>query len=288
MPKPPAPAENLNLLRLIAQVKEGKPGAAARANYAHPYSYYAELYGRTVRQIKRYAADGLPLDNPDRMGEHLTPRGRRTAADDFAEDPPRGNPADEAPASAADQLAVRRVTILDESFLTGEGLVPAMQRISKMELALADKLQQEINKPGFNFREFSNRFGIWIGMLKTMGKIEKDAPGILEKNKNQIDVGEVQEGVTKLLLDIVGRLALIPIRCRQELAAMTDAQEIEDFVAHEISIALDPVRKCEWMPEDQRPPEVQEPPVNDTPAPVCASGPSSVKPSRRRSSSAKS
>lgn len=272
-------------------MKQARPkqrgGKFAGQAYHQPQNAYSKRFGVTTRTIKTWWKQGLPCDDADAMGEFLSSRGRKSEAMAFSEDEPRESTAEKLTETLADQLAARRVNVLDDSFLDGEGLVPAMQRIARMEVALADKLLQEINKPGFNFREFNNRFGIWIGMLKTMGKIEKDAPGILEKNKNQIDVGEVQEGVTKLLLDIVGRLALIPIRCRQELAAMTDAQEIEDFVAREVSIALDPVRRCEWMPADQRPPVVEEPAVNDTPAPVCASGPSSVKPSRRRSSSAK-
>ena len=283
-------------------VKRAKPlqrtGKYAGQPYQESQAAYAKRFAKDVRTIKRWWKEGKPLDDPDAMGEFLSPRGRKSdtpttaavATVPFAEDKPRDQ--SNAEAWLADELAVKQLQVLDESFLEGEGLVPAMLRISKIERALAEKLAQELNKPGFNFREFSNRFQVWIGALKSMGKFEKDAPGILEKHKKQIDIGEVQEGVTKLLLDIVGRLALIKVRCRQSLAAMTDPQEIEDFVEHEISIALDPIRGCEWMPEEHRPAVVEEPPtpplVNDTPPPACASGRSSKKPLRRRSSSAKS
>ena len=284
MPKS-APKPDL-LRRLIAEVKD--PEARRSTGYQHPYSFYARQYGRSLKQIKRYAADGLPLDNPDKMGEYLTPRGRKPNEDPFQEDPPRPAPEDQA--DEGDRLAIQSVAKLGEAFLEGEGIASAVARISKIERRLACKLQEELDKPGFgNFREVSNRLGLWIGMLKTMGKLEKDTPGILEKSQKQIDIGEVQEGVTKLLLDIVGRLALIKVRCRQELAATSDPNEIEDFVEREISIALDPIRKCQWMPEEHRPAAVEDLPAADTPAEACpTSGPSCKKPSRRPSSSAKS
>ena len=65
-------------------------------------------------------------------------------------------------------------------------------------------------------------------MLESMRKLETDTPGILEQHKKQIDIGEVEEGVTRLLLAIIGRLQMLPARAMQTLAGFTDPQDVRE------------------------------------------------------------
>ena len=89
-------------------------------------------------------------------------------------------------------------------------------------------------------------------MLESMRKLETDTPGILEQHKKQIDIGEVEEGVTRLLLAIIGRLQMLPARAMQTLAGFTDPQDVRDELEKEIAASLAPIRDCEWMPEQYR------------------------------------
>lgn len=250
-------------------MKQGRPvqtsGKFAGQPYQHGQAHYAKEYGVTPRQVKRWWADRLPCDDPDAMGEWRTNRGRKpsveppraVAAPDFTEnDPPRRPVQEQDQSDAGAWLAERRFNLLgegDPTFLEGEGIAAAVARISKVELKLAAKLDEELSRPGnTNFRELDNRLAAWIGMLKTMGKLEKDTPGILEQHKKQIDIGEVEEGVTKLLVAIVGRLAMLPTRATQTLFSCRDRVEFQEGMAKEVQDALEPIRACEWMPADVR------------------------------------
>ena len=245
-----------------------KSGRFKGQPYRQGQAYYVKAFGVSPRTVKRWWKEGLPCDDPDKMGEYLSNRGRRSAAqdapppavDDFQEDPPRRAPDDQSDAGA--WLAERQVNIQATDLLTGEGIAAAVARISKVELKLAARLDRELNRSDDNnHRELSNKLGLWIGMLKTMGKLEKDTPGILEKHKSQIDIGEVEEGVTKLLIAIVGRLEMLPIRAMQTLAGFTNPLDIREELEKEIADVLAPIRNCEWIPAAVRaehfPPETE-------------------------------
>ena len=83
-------------------------------------------------------------------------------------------------------------------------MVAAIKRINKIELALADAIRDTLNEPAPDVRKLLNRRAAWTQMLESMRKLETDTPGILEQHKKQIDIGEVEEGVTRLLLAISG------------------------------------------------------------------------------------
>ena len=176
------------------------------------------------------------------MGEWLSNAGRK----------PNENEDADLAADAGDRLAESRVTRLDESFLDGEGLAAAIKRISKIELALADAIRDVLNTDAPDVRKLLNRLDAWTKMLEAMRKLEKDTPGILEQHKKQIDIGEVEEGVTRLLLAIVGRLSILPTRGMQTLAGFTDPQDIREELEKEIAEALTPIRECEWIPQEHR------------------------------------
>lgn len=239
--------------------------------YKLAQSEYAGRYGVTILTVKRWWKRQLPCDDPDAMGEFLSNAGAPSQSEsnnDFSDD--------------ADRLAESRVARLDESFLAGEGLVAAIKRINKIELALADAIRDELTKERPDVRALLNRLGAWTQMLEAMRKLEKDTPGILEQHKKQIDIGEVEEGVTRLLLAIVGRLQMLPTRCMGELAGFTDSNDIREYLEKEIAGVLEPIRECEWIPVDQRSQINDVAAVGETPTQACAKNAGSRKNSHKR------
>lgn len=182
------------------------------------------------------------------MGEFLSPAGRKR--DDFAEDPPPQLAGDHS-ADADDRTAERQMTArLDETFLEGDGITAAIGRIKKLEVALAGQLQHEINQTNISPLQFRNRLTEWASIIEAMRKVEKDAPGILSSNDKTIDIAEVEEGVTKLLITIVNRLAQLPLRAMSTLAGFTDPHEIREELEKEIALAYEPIMELAWIPPE--------------------------------------
>jgi hypothetical protein len=215
-------------------------GRFAGQAYQKTQRKYSEAFGVSLRTVKRWWERHLPCDDPDAMSEYLSPAGRKPdeAAPDFSD--------------INDRLAESAVNRLDEKFLEGEGLVAAIKRIGKIELALAEAIRDELNAPSTSVRKLLNRLAAWTAMLDAMRKLEKDTPGILEHHKKQIDIGEVEEGVTRLLLAVVNRLSMLPTRAMQTLAGFNDPQDIRDELEKEIADVLAPIRECEFIPPQFR------------------------------------
>lgn len=64
-----------------------------------------------------------------------------------------------------------------------------------------------------------------------------------------IEIREVEEGVTRLLLAVVNRLAMLPIRAMQTLAGFSDPHDIRAELEKEIGDLLEPIRTFKWLPE---------------------------------------
>jgi hypothetical protein len=232
--------------------------------YKLAQSEYAGRYGVTILTVKRWWKRQLPCDDPDAMGEFLSNAGAPAQSGSAPE-------RDRDYSDAGDTLAESRINRLDESFLDGEGLVAAIKRINKIEIALADAIRDCLNEPKPDIRALLNRLGAWTQMLEAMRKLEKDTPGILEQHKKQIDIGEVEEGVTRLLLAIVGRLQMLPTRAMQTLAGFSNPQDIRDELEKEIADVLGPIRECEWIPLEHKAAVCPDAPPAATPTPAaCA------------------
>ena len=151
------------------------------------------------------------------------------------------------PGDEEDKLAESRIPRLDETFLEGEGLVAAIRRLNKIEVVLADAVRDALNEPGSD-RKLLNLLPALTQVQNTMRRLEKDTPGILEQHEKQIDVLEVEEGVTRLLLTIVDRLRTLPARAMQTFADLTDPQDVREELEKEIAACLAPIRDGEWIP----------------------------------------
>lgn len=215
--------------------------------YQHPYKHYAELYEVSLVSIKRYAAAGRPLDDPDAMGEYLSTRGRKP---DHIEVHNLPDPDDEE--------ALARLFSPGVEFYEGEGLGAEIRRLTVLAREAAKRLGDAMASR--DARERQNRTAEYLQMLEALRKIEKEQPGILLQNEKAILISEVEEGVTRLLLAIVERFKTIPTRAMQTLVGLSPA-EIRDDLEREIDQALEPIRNCEWLPEEYRPAPVAPAPA---------------------------
>ena len=225
-----------------------RSGRFAGKPYKLSQRAYADQFGVSLPTVKRWWKRGLPCDDVDAMGEYLSPAGRKKSDPLFEEDPPPtfGVPPE------PDEEPPRPTRQLGESFLAGDGLVAAIGRIKQLEVALADKLRDVINAPKLQAQELRNRLSEWASVIEAMRKVEKDAPGILSSNEKTIAIDEVEQGVTKLLLTIVNRLAMLPLRAMQTLAGFTDPHEIREELEKEIALAMEPILEMEWLPAEHK------------------------------------
>lgn len=205
--------------------------------YLHPYKHYADLYGVAEVSIKRYAQRGLPLDDPDAMGEHLSTRGRKP---DHVDETPGDD----------DEDAVGRLFQPGPEFYEGQGLTAEIRRLNILAKEASKQLGDALASN--NARERQNRIAEYLQIVEALRKIEKEHPGILLQNEKAILISEVEDGLTRLLLAIVERLRTIPTRGMQVLPGL-DAIEVREELEREVELALDPIRSCAWLPEEHRP-----------------------------------
>lgn len=209
---------------------------AKSTNYQHPYKVYAERYGVTVVTVKRWAKAGHPMDDPDAMGEYLSTRGRQREDEEEETSP------DDAEAEA-------RMFRPGPEFYAGEGLTAEIRRLTMLTREAAKLLGDAMERS--NARERQNRLAEYLQLVEAQRKVEKENPGILRENEKAILISEVEEGVTRLLLAIVQRCQTIPIRAMQTLPGLSPG-EIREELEREFDQAMDPIRNCEWVPEEVR------------------------------------
>jgi uncharacterized protein (UPF0335 family) len=163
---------------------EGTENEKPRGKYQHTQAYYSKLYGKDIRTIKRWCAEGKPLDDPKLMQELLSSRGRKP-------DAPHETGAE------IDRDAESSPVTLDESFFAGSGVLAAIERLERAERERA----------GAYFRAIStrqptavtqNRFKEWMGIVEALRKLALDAPEIRKANDLTIDKAEMEAGVAHI------------------------------------------------------------------------------------------
>ena len=169
-----------------------KSGRFAGKPYRKSQKAYAVDFSVSLPTVKRWWAKGLPCDDPDAMGEFLSPRGRK--ADDDDEDfeapsivPPGGDQADPAtpdalPGDVEPEAPVR----LDETFFEGSGFlaeIDAMRKAAKQRraayfVAVTKRLKGSVIR---------SRLSEWMLVIEALRKVEKDLPGIRKANNQVVD-----------------------------------------------------------------------------------------------------
>lgn len=177
------------------------------------------MYGKSLPTIKRWWSKGLPLDDPDAMGEYLSPRGRK--ADEDFEAPsivPSQDPTD------LDELPLS----LDKDFFAGEGALAAIERLKKAERERAGAYFQAIKVRAMP-TVLKNRFMEWTGIIEALRKLAKDEPDIRKANDLTIDKSEMEATLSALFAAFRMAARNLPTRAAAKLLAVERSRE--DYVA---------------------------------------------------------
>jgi len=202
--------------------------APPERRYQHTQKHYADTFGKSLATIKRWWAKGMPLDDPDAMGEYLSPRGRK-AEEDF-ESPSITTPPDP---EEGDDLPIA----LDESFFKGSGALAAIERLNKAERERAAAYFDAIRKK-LPAQLLANRFKEWIGIIEALRKLAKDEPEIRKSNDLTIDKTEVEAGLSHLLNGFRQAARNLPTRAAGKLRGLTEHHEIVDVLEREVDVLL--------------------------------------------------
>lgn len=239
------------ILRALAGEKA--PTGKSRTGYAHPYQHYANLYGKDLSTIKRWAREGRPLDDEATMREILSPRGRKP---DFPTGAETNFPEDEGESSSP--------VSLEETFFAGSGVLAAITRLQKAERERAAAYFQAV-KTRQHSKVVQERFKEWMGLISALQKLEEAAPGIRKANDLTVDVAEMDLAIGTVFAafrtavrSMPGRAAakLIGLRDRDEIFAILE-KEMEVLLRTLTDIAVGKVRESELLaqPIDEAPAE---------------------------------
>jgi hypothetical protein len=222
---------------LAALQRDGAPAAKApkAPKYQHTYSFYAQQYGKTERSIKRYAAQGLPLDQPELMAEYFKNSGRKTDEENNAPANPgaAGGPLPFANDEPAEPAAVE----LDETFFEGAGVLAAIERLKAAERERAGAYFQAI-KRNQAANVLANRFKEWTGLIDVLRKLEKDAPEIRRANRDSIDRAETEAAIGAIFQSFRAALNNMAGRTAKKVHGLDDYDEIFEIVEKEVSTVL--------------------------------------------------
>lgn len=193
---------------------------------------YAEMYGKSLSTIKRWWKEGKPLDDPDQMGEFLSPRGRKPEAE---VDPvwEAAVPMEVIPQEFAAEVPVA----LDETFFEGQGVLAAILRLQKAERERAAAYFDAIlrNAPP---QVLKNRFGEWTGIIEALRKLEKDAPDIRRANDLSIDRKEMEAALGHIFAAFRAAARNLPHRASAKLLAARTREEFVQVLEIEVEVLL--------------------------------------------------
>ena len=172
-----------------------KSGRFAGKPYRKSQKAYAVDYAVSLPTVKRWWAKGLPCDDADAMGEHLSPRGRKAAEAEEDFESPSIIPFAEAGESAA-TLATPAPepdgpVQLDESFYAGKGFLAEIEKLKDAAQERRGAYFSAIrhNRGSQNIR---NRLAEWMSVLEGLRKAEKEFPGIRKANNQAVDRAEME------------------------------------------------------------------------------------------------
>ncbi|MHA3773651.1 hypothetical protein ACXR0O_19115 [Verrucomicrobiota bacterium sgz303538] len=258
MPGPDAVAKILQALGKRGstpdQTEKPKPGR----KYAHTLSWYAEHYGKSLRTVKRWAAEGLPLDDDALMREHMADPNRQAGRKPVEE------PATAPVFTPADPTAEEPAPVqLDESFFAGSGVLAAVERLKMAErersAAYFDAIKRR--QPA---QIIANRFKEWTGLIDFLRKLEKDVPEIRRANGSAIDKAETEAAIGQVFQAFKAAGNNMPGRAARKVVGLTEYDEVVEILTAEwetvcralVDVTLDAVamaeRQAQQAEEDAR------------------------------------
>ena len=170
-----------------------KTGRHAGKPYRKSQKAYAVDYKVSLPTVKRWWRKGLPCDDPDAMGEHVSPRGRKTGErDEEFEAPSIVRPPEDAdPAAEPEDAEPDTPVQLDETFFQGRGFLAEIERLQDAARERRGAYFNAIRyrRGSLNIR---NRLAEWMSVLEALRKVEKDLPGILKANNRAVDRADME------------------------------------------------------------------------------------------------
>ena len=161
--------------------------------YRKSQKAYAVDFAVSLPTVKRWWAKGLPCDDADAMGEHLSPRGRKPGESDADFEAPSvvTPPDDPEAATPAAEPEPDTPVQLDESFYKGRGF---LAEIEKLQDAAQERRAAYFSaiKTRRGNTVTRNRLKDWMDVLEALRKVEKDLPGILKANDKAVDKATMQ------------------------------------------------------------------------------------------------
>ena len=169
-----------------------KSGRHAGKPYRKSQKAYAVDYGVSLPTVKRWWAKGLPCDDADAMGEHVSNRGRKPGeSDDEFEAPsivaPSGVPAPDDAETVDDSPAP---VLLEETFYAGKGFLAEIERLKDAAQERRGAYFAAIRRRHGSLH-IRNRLAEWMNVLEALRKVEKDLPGIRKANNQAVDKAEL-------------------------------------------------------------------------------------------------
>jgi hypothetical protein len=210
-----------------------KKRPAQRGGRFHGQSYrssqadYAKTYGKSLPTIKRWWKEGKPLDDPDAMGEYLSPRGRKPAEDFGAPSiiPPDDEHSHDSPIT------------LGEDFFAGLGFLAAIERLKKSERERAAAYFSTIRTKAPS-HVLQNRFKEWISVIEPLRKLAKDEPEIRKSNDLTVDKSEMDAAVGVIFNGFRTAARNLPSRAAAKILGLRAHDEIVDVLEREIEVLL--------------------------------------------------
>ena len=172
-----------------------KTGRCAGKAYRKSQKAYAHDFDVSLSQVKRWWAKGLPCDDPDAMGEHLTNRGPKGRERDKDFEAPSIIPLpsvdeEEAPPEMEAEAPVQ----LAESFFQGRGFLDEIEKLKDAAQERRGAYFKAIQRRegSLNIR---NRLAEWMSVLEALRKVEKDLPGIRKANGQAVERAEMEAAI---------------------------------------------------------------------------------------------
>ncbi len=226
----------------------------ASRKYQHPLKHYAEKWGKSLRTVKRYAAEGRPLDDDALMSELVSPRGRKPSDHPAAapacpavepSQAPASSPATPKPSkyptnepAAEDDLENPTAPVkLDASFFQGAGILAAIERLERAERERASAYFQCITR-NYPTAYLQNRFKEWMGIVEALRKLALDAPDIRKANDLTIDRSEIETGIGALFASFRTAARSLPTRAAAKLLGARTREEYVEILDAEIEVLL--------------------------------------------------
>jgi len=197
-----------------------KKGPAKKSGYRYGAEVYAKRFGASLRTIRRWRADGRPLDDLPKMREFIAGNRRARSVQMWK----------------TVTTAKRAEIGLQRDEAEKPGLEAEIIRLRQASLQAFEDYQtaRRLEAPA---QEIRNRLAEWSAVTEQLRKIEKDWPSIQRESDKVLDAGETAFVFQTTLNSFARALHLLPHRFASRLVGLT-ATEVYECAEAEITRVL--------------------------------------------------